>query len=245
MARLIYGHHAVAHALQQQNLQGDCLWVQQGSKEAAAMAQQAQERGLAVSYLPRQELTRKVGHSRHQGLALQVPDFCYTPWEKWLQDIAAAAGPRLAVTLDGVTDPQNVGALCRSAEAAGALGLLLPKNRAASITPGAEKVASGALQELPVMEVVNLRRCLDELKKQGFWVWGLAGEASWSLYEAAASPPTDLVLVLGSEEKGLRQGVRDACDALVHIPMYGKVASLNVAAAGAVAMFASRRGWEQ
>ena len=149
--------------------------------------------------------------------------------------LARFGSPALLLVLDGVTDPQNLGALVRSAHALGAHGVVLPKDRAAGVTPAAFKAAAGALEHCPVARVTNLSRALERMKEQGIWTVALAAEADQELSALDLTVPT--ALVLGSEGAGVRPLVRKTCDHLARIPMAGQVGSLNVAAAGAVALY--------
>lgn len=152
-----------------------------------------------------------------------------------LENRAWPAAARVVV-LDGVTDPHNVGAIARTAEAAGASALVLRRRRGAGLTPAAVKASAGALLHLPVAEVANIPRAIGRLQQAGFWVLGLAGEAETPL-DRSSAPVGRLAVVLGSEGEGLSRLVREACDELVSIPLRGRVASLNVSAAAAVALF--------
>ncbi len=145
----------------------------------------------------------------------------------------------LVVIADGITDPQNLGSLIRSSEAAGAHGLIIPKRRSATITGAVVKASAGALLHLPVVKVSNLVQAISWLKEQGLWIIGLASEAKTSIYEIDLTMP--IALVVGSEEKGLRELVRKNCDYLASIPMRGKIDSLNAAVAGAIALFETIR----
>jgi 23S rRNA (guanosine2251-2'-O)-methyltransferase len=145
----------------------------------------------------------------------------------------------LLLVLDGITDPHNLGACLRSAEAAGVQALVIPKDRVAGVDAVARKVAAGAAEFLPVATVTNLARTLDALKERQIWVVGLAGEAQQSLYEADLERA--LALVLGAEGTGMRRLTREKCDFLVRIPMMGQVESLNVSVAAGVALFEARR----
>jgi 23S rRNA (guanosine2251-2'-O)-methyltransferase len=144
--------------------------------------------------------------------------------------------------LDGVTDPQNLGALARSAHALGAHGLVVPKDRAAGVTPAAFKAAAGALEHIPVARVTNVSRALEDLKERGVWTVALAADGDRDLREVDLTSP--IALVLGSEGKGVRPLVRKTCDHVARIPMAGRVGSLNVGAAGAIALYevARQRG---
>ena len=156
-----------------------------------------------------------------------------------VEELAAVAGePARLVALDEVEDPQNLGALCRVAEAAGVRGLILTRRHAPPLSPAVSRASAGALEHLPVARVANLRRSLNYLKSRGYWVLGADVDAAVSLYELPdrllAGP---LVLVLGGEGRGIRAGVRECLDHRARVPMAGRVASLNVAAAGAIVLF--------
>ena len=180
------------------------------------------------------ELTRIAGSPDHQGVVAEVDPYPYADPERLL-----ARPDALLVALDQVQDPHNLGAVARSAEAAGVDGLVIPDRRAASVTPAAAKASAGAVEHLPIARVTNLVRWLEGAKASGAWIYG--AEAN------AASPytQTDLtgkvVLVLGSEGKGLRRLVGERCDALISIPVRGRVASLNVSAAAAALIFEAVR----
>lgn len=149
--------------------------------------------------------------------------------------------PDLVLVLDEVTDPRNVGALLRSAEAAGAGAVVLARDRAPQLTPALVKAAAGAVEWLQLVRVVNIARTLESLQEAGYWTLGLAGEAEQSLYDPGAVPGLPAALVVGSEGGGMRQLVRRSCHRLLHIPMLGQTSSLNVSVAAAVALFEVRR----
>ncbi len=145
------------------------------------------------------------------------------------------AGGTLFLALDGVTDPHNLGACLRSADAAGASAVIVPRDRSASLTPAAAKAASGAAETVPLITVANLARTLRTLREQGMWVVGLAGDTDTVLYQVDLTLPT--VLVMGAEGEGLRRLTRETCDHLAAIPMAGSVSSLNVSVAAGIALF--------
>lgn len=173
----------------------------------------------------------------HQGLALEVRPLAQLALADWLAKPAAAASDRraLLVALDQVSDPHNVGAVLRSAAAFGALAVLAPRHNQAPETGVLAKAASGALDTIPYLDAGNLARALDLLKKKGFWIMGLAGDAADGL--AAADPGGPLVLVLGGEGKGLRRLTREACDLVARLPTRPPIDQLNVSNAAAVALY--------
>ncbi|BCS53989.1 23S rRNA (guanosine(2251)-2'-O)-methyltransferase RlmB [Geobacter sp. SVR] len=199
----------------------------------------AKERGVKVCKREREDLTRMCGSSHHQGMALRVASFPYAE----LEDMVAAAGSEASdvlLVLDGIQDPHNLGALIRSAACAGAHGVIIPKDRACGITPVAEKSSAGAVETIPVAQVTNVAKTLETLKKAGYWVYGLAGEAGQSVYDLTFSGK--VALVIGSEGEGIRPLVRKQCDVIMSIPQFGGVASLNASVAGGIALFEVARG---
>ncbi len=188
--------------------------------------------GLAVERADTRALETLVHAREHQGLALEVGDYPYAPADSLL-----ATG--LVVVLDEVTDPRNLGAIARSALAAGAGGLAVPRHRAAAVTPAAVKASAGATEHLDIAHVTNVAAFLADLKKAGFWVYGAAGDADLPYTELDYGGK--VALVFGAEGKGLRPLVRRACDLCAAIPMAGAVGSLNVSVAAALFLYEARR----
>ena len=194
----------------------------------------ARRAGVPVRGVTRHELDRVSARGAHQGVMAAVRPFSYVPLSEIVA--GAAASPRsLVIVLDHITDPGNLGAVARSAEAAGASGLIIPSQRSASVAAVARKSAAGALEHLPVARVVNLTRALAELKDAGYWIAGADEAAPSPVWESRLDDR--LVLVLGAEGTGLSRLVRENCDFLVSIPMVGRVGSLNVAQAATVLAF--------
>ncbi|WP_045876614.1 23S rRNA (guanosine(2251)-2'-O)-methyltransferase RlmB [Pseudofrankia sp. DC12] len=240
---LVVGRNSVVEALRA-GIPAATLYIAGGLEyderltEARKLAGRA---GMAVVDIGRFELDRLCGVAPHQGLALVVPPFRYAHPDDLLER-ARVAGPGLLVALDGVTDPRNLGAVVRSAAAFGAQGVVVPERRAAGMTAAAWKTSAGAAARLPVARATNLNRTLRSYADSGLVVVGLAANADISLdeLEAATDP---IVLVVGSEGRGLSRLVGENCDLLVRIPMAGEVESLNagVAAGVALAEIARRR----
>ncbi|WP_433388206.1 23S rRNA (guanosine(2251)-2'-O)-methyltransferase RlmB [Micromonospora sp. KLBMP9576] len=204
----------------------------------------AADRGIANLEISRAELDRMTGGVLHQGVGLQVPPFAYEPFE----DLVAAAleqSAPLLVALDGVTDPRNLGAVIRSAAAFGAQGVFVPERRAAGITATAWRTSAGAAARVPVAQVTNLTRSLKACQEAGFMVVGLDADGDTDLYDLAAAVGP-LVVVVGSEGRGLSRLVGETCDLTVSIPMISEIESLNasVAAAVTLAEVARRRAAE-
>ncbi len=237
----VYGVHAVASLLASRPQTVEALLVSSSSEQRlAGVLEQARHAGIVIERLSRSELDGLLPHARHQGVAARTPgSSCELP-ERALGDFLAALDePALLLVLDGVQDPHNLGACLRSADAAGVHAVILPRDRAAGITPVVHKVACGAVQTMPVFRVTNLARTLRALRAAGIWLFGASGDAGQSLYEADLQGP--VALVLGSEGSGLRRLTRELCDYMVAIPMAGAVASLNVSVAAGVLLFEAVR----
>ena len=222
------------------------LWIAEPRNDdrARALRQRAEAVGIRVQAGSHESLAKLVGDVVHQGAVAAVRP--RKPWDEHdlvanLSQITAdpAGSLPLLLVLDGVTDPHNLGACLRTADAAGAHAVIIPKDRSAVVDGVVRKVAAGAAEFVPVATVTNLARTLGQLKDQGIWVVGTDGEAAQTLYGADLKRP--LALVLGAEGGGMRRLTRECCDFVVRIPMAGQVESLNVSVAAGVALFEARR----
>jgi 23S rRNA (guanosine2251-2'-O)-methyltransferase len=240
VSRFVYGLNPVLEALKAHPQDVVRVLLERGrdgrrSHGGERVAEAAAAAGVRIEEAPHGDLARRSRGGVHQGVGAEVAEFRYAE----LPDLLDAARERgeapFLLLLDGVTDPQNLGALVRSAHALGAHGVVLPKDRAAGITPAASKAAAGALEHCPVARVTNLSRALDDLKDAQVWSVALDADADRSLLEVDLTAGT--ALVLGSEGKGVRPLVRKTCDHVARIPMAGRVGSLNVAAAGAIGLY--------
>lgn len=242
MADLVYGINAVREGLRSTRRRPLELLVQRESQSPRLqqLLKEAEKAGVKVSRRQRRDLDRLLGHGHHQGAVLEVEPFAYVALDELLARWRASGAPAFFLVLDGITDPHNLGAILRSAEGAGCQGVIVARDRACPVTAVVDKVSAGALEHVPLCQVTNLARTLDELRKEGVWVYGLAGEAeAESLY--ATDLKGDLALVVGSEGAGLRPNTRAHCDLLLAIPMCGQVASLNASVATSVALFEAVR----
>ena len=240
MKETIFGLHAVQTALQRRPESVESLLVMQGrhDKRLSAVLALAAERGIPVRECHRKELDEKVD-GRHQGVVAEAEP-PKAVGEKALLELVAAAGNRaLLLVLDGVTDPHNLGACLRSADAAGVTAVIAPRDNAASLNPTVRKVACGAAEAVPFVQVTNLARSLRQLQDAGVWIIGLAGEAEQSLYNCDLKGP--VALVMGAEGPGMRRLTRECCDYLAKLPMAGEVSSLNVSVATGVCLFEAVR----
>ncbi len=240
---LVYGIHAVDSLLRHNPKSIRLLRAQQGreDKRLAGLLDLARQQGVRVEREPRKALDQRVD-GRHQGVVAEVSAAEAGAsgdnlWDetRLLRELDALETPALILVLDGVTDPHNLGACLRSADAAGVTAVIVPKDKAADLNPTSRKVACGAAEVVPFVRVTNLARTLDALKERGVWIYGTAGEAEEHIY--ARDLTGSLALVMGAEGKGLRRLTREHCDFLIKLPMAGSVSSLNVSVATGVCLF--------
>ncbi|MGH8248737.1 MAG: 23S rRNA (guanosine(2251)-2'-O)-methyltransferase RlmB [Gammaproteobacteria bacterium] len=217
------------------------LRVQEGKPGTASMkpiVEAAGRLGLPIRVVSRRDLDLATGFGRHQGVALMRKAGPTIPSD--LESLLSRAGaPLLLLVLDSVQDPHNLGACIRSADAAGADAVIIPKDRASPLNATVRKVASGAAEHIPVFAVTNLARTLRQLKDAGVWVIGTADDAGETLFAADLTAPT--AFVIGGEGKGIRHNIRGQCDRLVAVPMRGAVESLNVSVAAGVCLYEALR----
>ncbi|WP_339478373.1 23S rRNA (guanosine(2251)-2'-O)-methyltransferase RlmB [Pseudomonas sp. RL_5y_Pfl2_73] len=236
----IYGVHAVEALLRHHPKRVKQVWLAEGRSEprVQALVELATQNKVAIGQAERREMDVWV-EGVHQGVVADV-----SPSQVWgeamLDELLdRSEGAPLLLVLDGVTDPHNLGACLRSADAAGALAVIVPKDKSATLTPVVRKVACGAAEVIPLVAVTNLARTLEKLQQRGLWVVGTAGEAEVSIYNQDLTGPT--ILIMGAEGKGMRRLTREHCDYLVKLPMAGSVSSLNVSVATGVCLFEAQR----
>lgn len=237
----IFGLHAVRTLLQQRPERAALLILQKGRDDAriAEVLKLAQAKGIKIEMRDGKELDRLAGDERHQGACLQIRSVGVLG-EGALDDLLdSLTAPPLLLVLDGVQDPHNLGACLRTADAAGVSAVIVPKDRAAGLSATVRKVASGAAETVPLIQVTNLARTLRWLKEREIWIVGTDDQAPHSLYASKLTGP--LAVVLGAEGTGLRRLTRENCDALVSIPMRGVVESLNVSVATGVLLYEAVR----
>jgi 23S rRNA (guanosine2251-2'-O)-methyltransferase len=242
---LIYGRYPVLTALENQR-QLNRLWVTARLRydhRFHSLLQQAKENGTVIDEVESKRLDQITHHANHQGIAAQVAPYDYLELGELIDKAKSASHQPVIVAADGITDPHNLGAIIRTAEAIGAQGLVIPQRRAAGITSTVMKVAAGALETFPVARVINFSRALEELKAAGFWVYGTALEAEQSIQTVKFTGP--IVLVVGSEGEGLSLSAQRCCDLLVSIPLSGNTPSLNASVASGMALYEIfRQRWQ-
>jgi 23S rRNA (guanosine2251-2'-O)-methyltransferase len=233
---MVAGRNSVVESLRA-GIPAMALYVAGRSQEderVAEAVQLASDGGIAVLEAGVPELDRMTGGAIHQGVALRVRPYEYAHPEEFTERLGAT--PPLIVALDGVTDPRNLGAIVRSAAAFGATGIVVPTRRSAGVTAGAWKASAGALSRLPVAQAVNLTRAIEGYKKAGFFVAGLDAEGTTDVHDMTIADGP-MVLVIGSEGRGLSRVVAGACDMLVSIPMVSGNESLNAGIAASIALY--------
>lgn len=236
----VYGLHAVEALLRHHPKRVKQVWLAEGRGDprARVVVELAEQARVRVGQCERREMDVWV-EGVHQGVVAEV-----SPSQVWgeamLEELLdRAEGPPLLLVLDGVTDPHNLGACLRTADAAGALAVIVPKDKAATLNATVRKVACGAAEVIPLVAVTNLARALEKLQQRGLWIVGTAGEAEQVIYDQDLTGPT--VLVMGAEGKGMRRLTREHCDYLVRLPMAGSVSSLNVSVATGICLFEALR----
>lgn len=237
---VLVGRNAVTEALK--SGRGiNKLWIASGDREGsvAEIAALAKERGIVVQYVERAKIEALAGGHRHQGVLAYVAPVPYAELEDILKAAEEKGEAPFLVLLDELEDPHNLGALLRTADATGVHGILIPKRRSVSLNATVAKTSAGAVEYVPVARIGNIAQTLKKLKEKGFWVAGADMDGEKAYYEADLTGP--LVLVVGSEGKGMSRLTKEACDFIVRMPMVGRINSLNASVAGSILMYESMR----
>jgi 23S rRNA (guanosine2251-2'-O)-methyltransferase len=238
---LIYGRHPVIAALENQR-QLNRIWILPQLRydpRFHSLLLQAKADGTVIDEVDPRRLSQITGGANHQGVAAQVSPYSYHELTHLIEQAKLATEQPVLIACDGITDPHNLGAIIRTAEAIGAQGLILPQRRSVGVTSTVVKVAAGALETFPVARVINLSRALEELKTAGFWIYGLSAENGKVVHNIKFVGP--IVLVVGSEGNGLSLLTQRCCDVLVSIPLQGKTPSLNASVAAAMTLYETYR----
>jgi len=237
----IAGIHSVRAALKHGSQGVLEVWLESRRRDRrlADVVELAHKTGVAVRPVTRDELDNIAEGTKHQGVLAWVRIPAARDERALIRILEMVPGPPFLLILDGVQDPHNLGACLRTADAAGVHALVAPKDNTVGLTASVCKVASGAAQTVPYVQVTNLSRTIETLKERGIWLIGAAPEAKSSLFEIELDGP--LALVMGGEGKGLRRLTRERCDFLVHLPMRGMVESLNVSVAAAICLYEALR----
>ncbi|WP_423791496.1 23S rRNA (guanosine(2251)-2'-O)-methyltransferase RlmB [Mitsuokella jalaludinii] len=237
---VLVGRNAVTEALK--SGRGiNKLWIASGDREGSVseIAALAKERGIVVQYVERAKIEALAGGHRHQGVLAYVAPVPYAELDDILKAAEEKGEAPFLVLLDELEDPHNLGALLRTADATGVHGILIPKRRSVSLNATVAKTSAGAVEYVPVARIGNIAQTLKKLKEKGFWVVGADMDGEKAYYEADLTGP--LVLVVGSEGRGMSRLTKEACDFIVSMPMVGRINSLNASVAGSILMYESMR----
>jgi 23S rRNA (guanosine2251-2'-O)-methyltransferase len=236
----IYGIHAIKAVLANDPMRFKEAFVLKGRQDdrLLPLLTQLQECGVSIQQMGRKAVDDKAKGANHQGIIAKVKPAKQLN-ENDLDAILAASKSPLLLILDGVTDPHNLGACLRNADAAGVAAVIVPKDKSAPMTATVSKVACGAAEAVPLVRVTHLARTMRALQEQNIWIVGTAGEATHNIYQAKLDGP--LAIVMGAEGDGMRRLTRETCDDLIKIPMAGEVSSLNVSVASGICLFEAVR----
>lgn len=235
--RIIYGINPVLEALNSHpEAFKDILILPDRHRGIEKIKGLALQKGIKPRVVEKETLVRLARTHHHQGVVGILAEFKYADIKDILDRWRLSGEKALILVLDCIQDPQNLGSLIRSAHAAGAHGIIIPKDRAAEVTPTVVKASVGAAEYMLIARVTNIARALEEVKGEGIWIVGVEADAKETLYKKA-DMDRDLAVVIGSEGEGIRRLVKERCDMLVSIPMKGKISSLNAAVAGAITLF--------
>ena len=241
MEELTAGKHAVLEALRSGRTVNK-IWIAQGSANAQIqpIIDEAKKRGIMYQFVDRRRLDQMVERGiRHQGVAAQLAPHAYVEVEDLLEIADKHGEAPFLVLLDELEDPHNLGSILRTAECAGAHGVIIPKRRSVGVTATVAKTSAGAVEYVPVARVANLAQTIETLKQRGVWVAGADANAKQDVYDADLTGP--LAIVIGSEGKGLSRLVKEKCDFLLGLPMYGRIQSLNASVAAGIVMYEALR----
>ncbi len=240
-ATMIWGYHPVSEALRARRRKIYTLYIARERKEprSEALFKMADHQGAPVQIVTMAELTAMVGHGRHQGIGARVSEYPKCSVDDILSSARSDIAQPFVLVLDQIVDPQNLGAIARTAQCAGIHGIVMPKDRSAPPSPAASKASAGALEHMPLAYVTNLTHALKRFKLDGLWIAGADHRSATSVFEADLSGP--LAIVIGGEEKGIRRLVKKQCDFTVSIPQIGPIGSLNASVASAVILYEAFR----
>lgn len=234
---LIWGRNPVREAFRA-GQRIERVYLAEGVKQTDVVkeiVEAAQQQGVPVQRRDRRTLDRLTGSVQHQGIVAEVEAYRYASFDDLLARGADLGEPPFLLLLDALQDPQNLGTLVRTAEAVGVHGIVLPRHRAVGVTPAVVKASAGAIAHVPVAQVPNIARAIDDLKQEGIWTVGLDAEADTPFDEVDLTGP--IGIVVGAEGTGLGRLVKERCDLLIRLPMRGRVASLNAAVAGSIVVY--------
>jgi 23S rRNA (guanosine2251-2'-O)-methyltransferase len=237
MSQIIYGIHPVREALKSSDIQIQKILIgtQKPNPPLQSILDLADKRKVPVTFTTREALEQMARSNLHQNVVGFIKEIRYATLEEMLSRSKEKRTKALLLVLDGIQDPQNLGSLIRTALGCGVHGIIMPKDRAVGVTPAVMKASAGAIAHLPIARVVNISATIEDLKKEGIWVYGAAGEAKDQIYQLDLN--IDLAIVIGAEGKGIRSLVKKKCDRLFSIPMKGPISSFNASVSGGMVLY--------
>jgi len=237
---IIFGINAISAALKSEQTI-DKIFVSSSSNKNRFynLLKIAKQKQIPVQFIPHQALNKKSGSEKHQGILAVVSDFSFLSLEQLIENSKSGKEMPLLVMLDGIEDPHNLGAIIRSAESAGFSCMIIQQRHSAPLSAVVSKTSAGAIMHLPIAKVINLSKAIDQLKEEGFWIIGSDGQANKSYWDLEVDLP--LVVIIGSEGKGMRRLIKEKCDFVVQIPMFGETESLNASVAAGLLFYEIRR----
>jgi len=237
MSQIIYGIHPVREALKSSDIQIQKILIgtHKPNPPLQSILDLANKRKVPVTFTTREALEQMARSDLHQNVVGFIKEIRYTALEEMLSRWKQKRTKALFLILDGIQDPQNLGSLMRTALGCGVHGIIIPKDRAVGVTPAVMKASAGAIAHLPIARVVNISATIGDLKKEGIWVYGAAGEAKDPIYQLDLN--IDLAIVIGAEGKGIRPLVKKKCDRLFSIPMKGPISSFNASVSGGMVLY--------
>jgi 23S rRNA (guanosine2251-2'-O)-methyltransferase len=237
MSQIIYGIHPIREALKSTEIQFQKILVgtQKPNPPLQSILDLAEKRKVPVTFTTREALEQMAKGNLHQNVVGIIKEIIYANLEQMLTRWRQKRTKALLLILDGIQDPQNLGSLIRTALGCGADGMIIPRDRAVGVTPAVMKASAGAIAHLPIARVVNISATIEDLKKEGIWIYGAAGEARDPIYQLDLN--IDLAIVIGAEGKGIRPLVKKRCDRLFSIPMKGPISSFNASVSGGMVLY--------
>ncbi len=237
MSQIIYGIHPVREALKSSDIQIQTIFIstRKPNPPLQSILDLANKKRVPVTFTTREALEQMARSDLHQNVMGFIKEIRYAALEEMLSRWKQKRTKALLLILDGIQDPQNLGSLIRTALGCGVHGIIIPKDRAVGVTPSVMKASAGAIAHLPIARVVNISATIEDLKKEGIWVYGAAGEAKDPIYQLDLN--IDLAIVIGAEGKGIRPLVKKKCDRLFSIPMKGPISSFNASVSGGMVLY--------
>lgn len=230
----VAGKHSVLEAMRSGRTINK-IWIAENTQNVQPIVSGAKDAGIIVQYVDKRKLDQMAAGVQHQGVVAQVAPFDYAELDDLLAAAEKSGKPPLLLILDEIEDPHNLGSILRTADCTGVHGVIIPKRRSVGITATVSKTSAGAVEYVPVARVTNIAQTIEQLKEKGIWVAGADGAAKQEIYQTDLTMP--LAIVIGNEGKGIGRLIKEKCDFLIKLPMFGRINSLNASVAASVIMY--------